>query len=39
LPADYPNVNWQIKRNYGFNAELTDEERKNADALIAGVIW
>lgn len=39
LPADYPNVNWKIKRNYGFNAELTDEERKTADALIAGVIW
>jgi hypothetical protein len=39
LPADYPNVHWEIKRKYGFNAELTDEERKTADALIAGVIW
>jgi hypothetical protein len=39
LPADYPNVNWKIKRKFGFNAELTDEERKDADALIAGVIW
>ncbi len=39
LPADYPNVNWQIIRKYGFNAELTEEERKTADALIAGVIW
>jgi hypothetical protein len=39
LPADYPNVKWRIKRQFGFNAELTDEEKKEADALIAGVIW
>ena len=39
LPADYPNVNWQIKRKFGFSAELTDEEKKTADAMIAGVIW
>jgi hypothetical protein len=39
LPADYPNVNWRIKRNYGFSAELTPEERKEANAVIAGVIW
>jgi hypothetical protein len=39
LPADYPNVNWQIKRQFGFSAELTDEEKKEADAMIAGVIW
>jgi hypothetical protein len=39
LPADYPNVNWKIKRTFGFNSELTAEERKEADALIAGVIW
>jgi hypothetical protein len=39
LPADYPNVNWKIKRKFGFSAELTDEERKDADAMIAGVIW
>jgi len=39
LPADYPNVNWKIKLNYGFSAKLTDEEKKDADALIAGVIW
>jgi hypothetical protein len=39
LPADYPNVNWQIKRQFGFSAELTDEEKKNCDAMIAGVIW
>jgi hypothetical protein len=39
LPADYPNVNWKIKRKFGFSAELTEEERKDADAMIAGVIW
>jgi hypothetical protein len=39
LPGDYPNVNWKIKRKFGFNSELTDEEMKEADALIAGVIW
>ena len=39
LPADYPNVNWEIKRQFGFSAELTDEEKKTADAMIAGVIW
>jgi hypothetical protein len=32
-------VNWQIRRKFGFSAELTDEEKKDADALIAGVIW
>ena len=39
LPADYPNVNWEIKRQFGFSAELTDEEKNTADAMIAGVIW
>lgn len=39
LPADYPNVNWKIKRQFGFNADLTDEEKAEADALIGGVIW
>jgi hypothetical protein len=39
LPADYPNVNWKMKLNYGFSAKLTDEEKKDADAVIAGVIW
>ncbi|MFC2038820.1 hypothetical protein ACFLUG_03515 [Chloroflexota bacterium] len=39
LPADYPNVNWKIKRQFGFNAELTEEERKTCDAMIGGVIW
>jgi hypothetical protein len=39
LPSDYPNVNWRIKRQFGFNADLTDEEKEEADALIGGVIW
>jgi hypothetical protein len=39
LPTDYPNVNWKMKLNYGFSAALTDEEKKDADAVIAGVIW
>lgn len=39
LPADYPDTNWKIKRQFGFSAELTEEERKDCDAVIAGVIW
>jgi len=39
LPADYPNVNWRIKRQFGFRADLTEEEKREADALIGGVIW
>ncbi len=39
LPKDYPNVNWKIKKSFGFSAELSDEEMKTADALIAGVVW
>ena len=39
LPADYPKVNWVIKRKFGFSADLSEEEKKDADGLIAGVIW
>jgi hypothetical protein len=39
LPADFPNVNWKVKRQFGFNADLTEEEKKEADGLIGGVIW
>jgi hypothetical protein len=39
LPADFPNVNWKVKRQFGFNADLTEDEKKDADALIGGVIW
>ena len=39
LPAEYPNVNWKIKTHFGFSSELTEEEKKTADAQITGVIW
>jgi hypothetical protein len=39
LPIQYPKVNWIIKRKFGFSSEMTDEERKDADACITGVIW
>jgi hypothetical protein len=39
LPGDYPQVDWRMKRQFGFSAQLTDEEKKEADGLIAGVIW
>lgn len=39
LPAYYPNVNWKIKRQFGFSANLTEDERKSCNAMIAGVIW
>jgi hypothetical protein len=39
LPADYPDTEWKVKRQFGFSAELTEEERKGCDAVIAGVIW
>ena len=39
LQGDYPGVKWEIRRKFGFSAELTDEGKKDADALIAGVIW
>jgi hypothetical protein len=39
IQGDYPHVNWRIKRQFGFRADLTDEEKREADALIGGVIW
>ncbi len=39
LPADFPNVNWKVKRQFGFNADLTEEEKREAEGLIGGVIW
>ena len=40
LKADYPNVNWKIKKTYGIvQVELTDEERTSGripQALLAG---
>ncbi len=40
LKADYPNVNWTVKKRYHIvPMQLTDEERKNTDAVILGVCW
>lgn len=39
LETDYPDVDFKIRRKFGFSAELSDEEMADADALIAGVIW
>ena len=40
LKGDYPDVNWTIKKTYGIAPiQLTEEERKTADALILGVCW
>ena len=40
LKADYPNVNWKVKRTYVTDpVRLTDEEMKTADAVIQGVAW
>ena len=39
LPAEYPATNWKIKRQFGFSAVLTEEEKRECDGVIAGVIW
>ena len=40
LKADYPNVNWTVKKRYHIvPAQLTEEERKTTDAVILGVCW
>jgi hypothetical protein len=44
LPADYPNVNWQIRmaaehRTIAGSSALSEEDTKVADALIRGVVW
>ncbi|MFC1901174.1 hypothetical protein ACFLYN_06235 [Chloroflexota bacterium] len=40
LKADYPNVNWTIKKRYHIvPMELSEEERKTTDAVILGVCW
>jgi hypothetical protein len=39
LPEYYPKTNWKIKRQFGFSARLTEEERKICDGMLAGVIW
>jgi len=40
LKADYPNVNWTVKKTYFITPfELSEEERKTTDAVILGVCW
>jgi len=40
LKADYPNVNWKVKRTYITDPiPLTEEEMKTADAVVQGVAW
>ena len=40
LKADYPNVNWTVKKRYHIvPMQLSDEERKTTDAVILGVCW
>ena len=40
LKANYPKVNWTVKKTYGIApAELSDEEIKTTDAMILGVCW
>jgi hypothetical protein len=40
LKADYPNVNWTVKKRFHIVPwQLTEEERKHTDAVILGVCW
>jgi len=40
LKADYPNINWTVKKRYHIvPMELSEEERKTTDAVILGVCW
>ncbi len=40
LKADYPKVNWRVKKTYmPVQVPLTEEEMKTADAVIQGVCW
>jgi hypothetical protein len=40
LKADYPNVNWRIKKTYSITPiPLTDEELKTCDGLVMAVCW
>ena len=40
LRADYPNVNWKLKKTYTtVPVPLTDEEMKTADAVIQAICW
>lgn len=44
LQADYPNINWKITHaaphaTIAGSLAISDEEMKDADALIRGVVW
>ena len=40
LRADYPNVNWKLKKTYTtVPVPLTEEEMKTADAVIQAICW
>ncbi len=40
LKADYPNVNWIVKKGYTPNPlPVSEEEKKTLDAVILGVCW
>lgn len=40
LKAEYPNVNWTVKKTYGIiPIQMSDEEIKTTDAVILGVCW
>ena len=40
LRADYPNVNWTMKKSYMPSPlMMTDEEMNTTDAVILGVCW
>ncbi len=40
LKADYPTVNWTVKKRYHIvPMQLSEEERKTTDAVILGVCW
>jgi hypothetical protein len=40
LKAEYPNVNWTVKKRYHIvPLQLSEEERKTTDAVILGVCW
>jgi hypothetical protein len=40
LKANYPSVNWTMKKTYGINPmRLSEEEMKTTDGVILGVCW
>lgn len=40
LRADYPNVNWTVKKSYTPSpVYLSDDELKETDAVILGICW